>query len=129
MRDFIGEVHRAIDRVNDPALFRRDVSGLTLFPQHSDFWKCPQQFALNELLAFDIEFELDVVLGHFVGFFGRVAVFSHQGAGGTGSSHGGGESTLNFGRFHRNEHRQNAKNCESVAAMAVGKQLASGLSE
>ena len=84
----MGEVYGAVDWVHDPTIFCVCIAGITFFTEQCDFGERLVQFFFNQLLATDIEFELDVVKGDFIGLLFGGQVFPHDGAGGMCGFHG-----------------------------------------
>ena len=83
------EIHRAVDRIHDPAIFRIGIAGVTFLAEQGYLRERVIQFFLDQFLAADIEFEFDVVRGDFIRLFLGGKVFAHDRTGGLGGFHGG----------------------------------------
>ena len=69
MRDAVGEVNRAVDGIDNPAMFRLDIAGHAFLAQNGDLWIRGAQRFLDQLLASHVQFEFDVVLRREVDLF------------------------------------------------------------
>jgi len=78
MRDAVGLIHSAIDRIHHPSIITELIAGNAFLPQEVDpregRVKCP----LDLLLTTDVELKLNVVLGDRLNTLGRSKVPSHQ---------------------------------------------------
>jgi len=84
VRNTVSEIDGAVDGIDDPAIFGGFVAGIAFLAEQGDFWESGVEFFLDQLLATDIEFELDVVRGDFVRLFLGVEILAHDRAGGSG---------------------------------------------
>ena len=80
--DAEGVIHRAVNRVNHPAVFGIQIPGIALLAEQRDLRERGAQDLFDEFLAAHIEFELDVVGVGGIDAFGRVPVCQHEFAGG-----------------------------------------------
>ena len=81
MRDPVGEVDCAVDGVDNPAILGILLPGDAFLAQYSNLRKAMLKSLLNQLLAANVQFELNVMLGNGFSPLAGVEVATHQDSG------------------------------------------------
>ena len=81
-------IHRAINGIHHPAVIGGHVAGDALLAEHGNAGQGAGQGLLDEFLAADIQFQLDVVGVAEINALGFVPVGMHDPAGGAGGGDG-----------------------------------------
>ena len=78
MRNAVGEIDRAVDRIQHPATVRLDIAQHAFFSKDGDARIGRSQRLFDQLLTAHVQLELDVVLGGGIDSFGRAEILAHQ---------------------------------------------------
>ena len=88
MRNAVCKIDCAINRINHPAVFGVFIARIAFFSEQRDLRKRTVEFLFNQLLAADIQFELDVVGRDFVRLLFSAKILLHERPGGFGGRDG-----------------------------------------
>ena len=78
MRNAVGEIDRAVDRIHHPATVRLDIAQHAFFSKDRNARIGRSQRLFDQLLTAHVQLELDVVLGGGIDSFGRAEILAHQ---------------------------------------------------
>ena len=94
-------IHRAVNRINDPAIYGVRIAGTAFLAEQGNLRKRVEQNFRDDFLAAHVEFKLDVV--GFVGIdaLGPVPVVAHDFSGGARGFDGGSQGFFQRIFFHR----------------------------
>jgi hypothetical protein len=93
-------IHRAVNRVNHPAIFGGHVAGAAFLAEHRNLRPRRREDFFDERLATHVELQLDVVGLGGVDVFGLMPVDMHDFSSGARGPHGGGQGGVQLNGFH-----------------------------
>ena len=73
----VGVIDRSINRIHHPAVFGIRQPGYAFLSEHGYVGEAAEEGLLDQLLAADVQFQLDVVLRDEVGLLGGMQLASH----------------------------------------------------